>query len=152
MEKEETYSLHCSKKQLAVIQDAVELYSRIGMGQYREILDIQFSPISPKRKEEGGQYLRDFYSKWIGTDKDQAEKILDQIFMKRANLPFGSYHGINSLQISGKFRTAFDIMQVIRHKFWKEGGCTPPHVVSSSILKTSREDLPLVSKELKKEK
>lgn len=100
------YILEISEHQAAVIQSALDLYMRIGMGQYGEIL--QHSPFF----YTGGSANTEKYC----AGRDAAEPLLDHVKMLMTDLPSrNSYYSIGSKEISGAYRTACDVRDVIRH-------------------------------------
>lgn len=96
-----TYTLtDLDTEHLRIIRDALDLYGRIGMGQYREILTHQL----PRPYDQ--------------TTKQQAEYLLDvvrRLTMPELSTP-NTYHSIRSEKISDNFRVAYDIQQVLRHR------------------------------------
>lgn len=98
--EERQYTVTLSERQVRVIKDALDLYSRIGMGQLKEVVNI------------------------LCLNKDDRENRHDIISIIRnsleslSNLWIGGsgYHGITSRKISNSFRVAWDIQQVLRHR------------------------------------
>lgn len=105
------YNLSISTNQARTLCRALDLYSRIGMGQFTEILFTY---------ERGGM-LEPRY-------REEAVKLLDRLHYLITRLPPSAYHGIHSNAIHDDLRVAFDLQQVIRHKIaWTEepgGGAT----------------------------
>lgn len=115
-----------------VLSKALDLYSRIGMGQYSEIMDIEFSPLGADGKPMQ-----------CSTWSDKLGRMLDEISRTRLGfLGTGTYHGINSNYISDRFRVAWDLHQIVRHQLWKDRGEKPTHCVDSSIFLTSCKERP----------
>lgn len=113
-----SYRLLISEEQAAVVMDALELFMRIGMGQYGEILEH-----SPFRSNGTKPDVNRFCQA-----RDSAESFLQAVKQVMTGLPRNSYYGISSPDISDKYRTACDIREVIRHRLsWDknpEGGMT----------------------------
>lgn len=171
-----------TNKQLRLIQDALELYSRIGILQFDRIFDhpsidriIKNSYTPDKEIKVGTQTMRgevveigDGYIKTKGhwgkgeeirtwTDieniqlspdwteyhnsKDLIRMLFNQINKEITNDPTFSPNqslGIHNEQVK-ECREAFDIIQVIRHEFWKENPNRSSATVDSSIHLTSNE-------------
>lgn len=105
MSEEPRYVLEVSQKQARIIDEAVDLYSRIGMGQLSELL--YYFPA----RFNGGQRTEKF-----SQNRDEAEHLLVRIKELIGNLPSGHhYHSIADPDINDAFRVAYDIRQVVRH-------------------------------------
>jgi hypothetical protein len=128
------YHLHMNEKQAQIIIHALDLYSRIGMGQLEEVVTILRQNINGSNKdtlgklEEVGRLIREASSYWMGGA--------------------GSYYGINSEQISDSFRIAWDLQQVVRYRLaWDrnpEGGI---QVIFDDPIQTSKEPFALITKD-----
>jgi hypothetical protein len=158
--------LEVTEKQLRVIQNALELYSRIGIGQFDKIKDHptferHLSEVcTPKKEPEVGDRtpqgeileIKDGKALINGSVKDgmwckdQEWKPLDKV---KLSTDYGKYHeirdavdeiliqprnmlcndptlprhgswGIHNPNVDNSCRIAFDIIQVIRHEYWKK--------------------------------
>lgn len=96
------YSLNITKQQAEIIIKALDLYSRIGMGQIIEVLDHHTNRIKPEQAII-------IYNK------------LNEIKPMLTGLPTNSYYSISSDQISNNYRIAYDLQQVIRHRLAWDG-------------------------------
>jgi len=103
------YKITVTERQADIIIDALDLWSRMHMGQWNEIL--MFAKNHDCRFE--------------------AEKLIDVLRFICGMLPGRSpsgYYGIHSKEISDSARVAWDLQQVIRHRLsWDrdpEGGWT----------------------------
>lgn len=168
--------LEMNEKQASLVQDALDFYSRVGIGQMDKILDhptyknYLAEKLRPKKileigdkTERGniveiGQGFIRTEGHWEGEleirtwhdvesikpsiDYDlyhglrkKAEKTLNigrnQLLCEE--LSHNSYWGINNPDADKTCRDAFDIMQIIRHEFWKSQADRRPHGVSSRI-------------------
>lgn len=173
-------NIEVTEDQAHLIQRALDFYSRIGIGQMKEILDHPtferklYKDCIPKKKPEVGDrtsqgkileikgdkaliagsinnkghwcekhewklldeiILNTDYNKYHAT-RDKAE----ELFTKGRNLLLnidltknGSY-GIFNEDVDDSCRVAYDILQVIRHKFWKENPNRSTITVDSSVL------------------
>jgi hypothetical protein len=132
VENNKPYHLSMTELQAQVIINALELYSRIGMGQLQEIVYVLRMNSSPGA---------------IDFDAlDKVEKLAREAssyFMKGS----GGYYGISSNKINDSFRVAWDIQQVIRYRLaWDrnpEGGI---QVHFDEPYKTSAEELAIIKK------
>lgn len=100
-----TYSLKLNERQLGVLQNALELFSRIGMGQFSQVkwtLLMSSSNAEHKMSVEQSNLLEDMLT--------QA-----QICYTPERHP-GAYWSISSKEIGDCFRVAWDIQQVVRHR------------------------------------
>jgi len=122
------YKLTVTEKQANVIRKALEIYSRIGLGQFVEIL---YHP----------QW-------WLNVnDTEKVHKDIDNLIksvcgFENSNMSYGIY----SEEVDDTCRVAYDIEQVIRHRIsWDnnpEGGFT---VNFGKPMKTSKkEELPKI--------
>jgi hypothetical protein len=170
--------LELNNDQLRLIQKALDFYSRVGMGQFNEIIEHptfekslhrQFSPNKPFKI--GDQTMRgevveiDKKGKWIKTkgswgNGEEIKKWTDlenvmyspdwsalhamedaikqQLNIAR-NLLYGEDMGRNGSwgiyneKVDESCREAFNIIQVIRHEFWKENPNRSNVTVDSSV-------------------
>lgn len=160
-----TATLKCNEEQLRLIQKALDFYSRVGMGQFEEIINHptfeenlrrQFTP--QKELEVGDQTMRGEISEiaedksWVKTtgtwdrleeertwtDVDQIKLIpdysgmgsykkeIEELLLNARHLLYGEYigrngsWGIHNLKVDESCREAFNMIQVIRHEFWKQ--------------------------------
>jgi hypothetical protein len=129
------YHLAMTERQAQVIINALELYSRIGMGQLQEIT-----------------YVLRMNSVPGSIDFNALDKIADltrkasSYWMKGS----GGYHGISSDKINDSFRVAWDLQQVIRYRLaWDRNPDGGIQVNFDDPYKTSSvEDLAVIKKVL----
>ena len=126
------YRLAITEKQARLIVDALDLYSRIGMGQLQEVAFVLRSNSFEDTIDFGildkvTELLRKASSYWMNGS--------------------GGYHGIYSDKINDNFRVAWDLQQVIRYRLaWDrnpEGGI---QVHFDEPMKTSLEELAVIKK------
>jgi hypothetical protein len=127
------YQLWLTEKQAQVLVNALDLYSRIGMGQFSEIahvlrMNVLGNPswqVDALAKVE--EITREASSYWMGGS--------------------GDYYGITSEKINDIFRVAWDLQQVIRYRLaWDrkpEGGI---QVHFDEPWKSSTEDFAIIKK------
>lgn len=186
--------------QLRLIQDALELYSRIGILQFDRILDHPtidknitdtFTPKKDKLevgddtvrgkvveigdgfiKTEGWWSNGKEIKTWTDVDKiklspdwnkihatrDMIKSNLNSVKMLVSNNKFGpnGNYGIHNKEVDDSCREAFDMIQVIRHEFWKENPKRSNGTVDSSISKITETSMIKVKldtiKDIRKEK
>jgi hypothetical protein len=92
------YTLTITEKHAEIIADALDLYVRIGLGQFEKIVRVydRKYALSPEVKQRMVEQI-------------QAAKVL------AGHTPHGSY-GLLSPEVSDRFRVAYDILQVVRDR------------------------------------
>jgi hypothetical protein len=129
-----TYQLSLTEKQAQVIIDALDLYSRVGMGQLEDVAHVLRLYSKPSEK----------YAEWNRID-------MVQNLMREAAVAWvgnaGSYYGITNQKISDVFRVAFDLQQVIRHRLaWDKNPEGGVFVRFDEPMKYSQEPLAKINK------
>jgi len=96
-----TYTVTLTEEHLYALTRGTELFERITMGQFREILDVVDPQFKLSRK-----------------DRDTAEQLL--VLARRYLMPElltdYSYWSIHSKEISDDARVCYDFLQVVRHR------------------------------------
>jgi hypothetical protein len=92
------YTLTLNEKQAQILVSALDLYSRIGIGQFEEVLQV--------------------YDRDLKLDHDQRERIRKALNVAKgeAGHPSNGSYGIHNPEVRGEFRTAYDIQQVVRNR------------------------------------
>ena len=180
-------TITASNKQVRLIQDALELYSRVGILQLKEILshpslemllEGRFTPKKPLEvgdetmrgeiveitkkhiKTKGSWGNGEEIKTWTDVEnirlspdygelhktKQVIEELLTQVKYEITGNPEfkrpGVSFGICNTKDLGKTNDeAFDMIQVIRHEFWKENPNRSDMSVASSVSKFSSEEL-----------
>ncbi len=98
-ENKKTYTLNMSEEQAQILVRALDLYSRIGIGQFEEILDV-YDPLHKRVPVEA---------------RDAARRLLNSVKAVYGHPANGS-NGIHSPEVRDEFRAAYDIQQVVRHR------------------------------------
>lgn len=95
--RQRRYVLELSEAQAELVSRAVELYARLGLGQFHLVLDRFFS--------------------WKGKESEsaRARPLLQALATIRNGDPH-SHPGIHSKEISDDYRVCFDLYQVVRHR------------------------------------
>ncbi len=115
------YQMTFNKKQLKIMNSALHSFARMQIGQLKTAME----PIT---------FFSDVKDKLNKTQRDW----LDELTLYEHN----EMHGHTD---DGD--VAWDIHQVLRHQMWLDDGSKPIHVVSDSVNKTSKEELPKLEKE-----
>lgn len=122
------YKLELNEEQLVTLEKALDLYSRIGIGQFHEILDWQFNWDRTDLPHNAFDWMRDR---------------LDDIKRMLTGFPANAYRGIFGEDTPEGCKIAWDIQQVARHcRSWHnnpEGGIT---VYYDKPMRSSQQQLP----------
>lgn len=180
-------TLHLTDEQLRIVQQALDFWSRIGIGQFDRIKDhptfeehlhsefaLKKGPLEVGDKTVRGEVVEiDPKRKWVKTKgswgngeeirkwKDvenvkhstnysryhQVRGVVDSILVQPRNMLIndptmsgnGSW-GIHHPSAHDSTRIAFDIVQVIRHEYWKKNPNRSNMTVDSHIHFTHRKD------------
>lgn len=151
MENKNIYTINnITLEQLIVIQQALDIYSRIGMLQFQYMIpdDIRFS---------------DKFNLYLNLDK--IEKKLEEVKslfvenhtdeeVKKLSGYQGASLGIGSLHVSKNAKIAYEIYKRISHKIWKDDDNIKNHnsysVHSSNGLKlTDTTDVEIISENVR---
>ncbi len=104
------YSLKLNADQAKVVQAALELYSRVGMGQLGYVLEHP-----------------EIHKRLAGSPREVAEQTLETAKQAIFGMVHGQYHGIHSRELEDETASAWDLQQVIRHRLaWDQAG-NPDH-------------------------
>lgn len=129
-------TLTVSEEQLRLIQRALDLYLRIGIGQFGEIKDHPtFQKHLCKECEVDG---KTDYERYHST-RDMANNFLFQarnILYNDSSIGKNGSWGIHHPNVDDSCRDAYDLIQVIRHEFWKQNPERSDLTVDSSVLLT----------------
>jgi hypothetical protein len=133
-------TLEVNNKQLRLIQQALDLYSRIGIGQFGVIKDHPTFErhLSNEFKGEDG---KTDYGRYHDV-RDSIDSILIQprnMLMQEPSHPRNGSWGIHNKKVDETCREAYDIIQVIRHEFWKADETRSDITVDSSIHLTTED-------------
>lgn len=86
---------------------ALDLYSRLGIGQYEEAINFLRFEFDPRLKDKDEEY-------------EEAMQRLNEIKMLLFNMHPNASYGIHSREVPDQFRVAWDLMKVVRHQLWKD--------------------------------
>lgn len=93
-----SYVLELSKNQARIVVDALDLYMRIGIGQFKEVARVY-----------------DYGFDRADVDMEALRGALEEASRTQGFGTGGSY-GIHSERVNDVFRQAYDIKQVVRHR------------------------------------
>lgn len=98
MKKMKKYQITMTEEQARLISDALDLYTRMGLGQFEKIVDVY----------DQGYTMGDYPRARLRDALDGAKVA--------AGHPINGSHGIHNPQVRRVFRSAFDLQQVIRNR------------------------------------
>ena len=122
-----------TEEQLRLVQEALDMYSRIGIGQLWVIKDHPtFEEILRKKSTFDGKVEYSLYHDM----RERADKYFalgrDTLLINSTLGQHGSF-GIYNKEVDETCRVAYDLVQIIRHEFWKANPDRSEHVVMSSV-------------------
>ena len=131
------HKLTLTDEQLRLIQTALDLYSRIGIGQFEHILDHPtfISQLYTKCTIKDEQINLVDYTLYHEL-RDIAKVDLARIRNSLCDLTVGTNgsYGIYSKEVDESCRVAYDLVQAIRHEYWKVNPNKSSVTVDSSVL------------------
>jgi hypothetical protein len=134
------YNIHLNENQLQVLVNALDLYSRIGIGQLEEVEMIY--RLDGRKKQVDRNYDTDESTE---IDFDHLHQILN-LAKQELGHGQGSHYGIYSKEVPDAFRVAWDIMKVVRHQLAIDRCPTGGFGVDFDIPQQSgKEPLPIIS-------
>lgn len=126
-------TLTVTEKQLQLIQKSLDFYSRVGIGQFDAIKDHPtFEKHLHKEFEIDGETD---YTRYHAV-RDSADNVIFQarnILYNDNSLSRNGSWGIYNKKVDESCREAFDLIQVIRHEFWKKNPKRSRITVDSSV-------------------
>ena len=126
-------TLTVTEDQLRLIQQALDFYSRVGIGQFDAIKDHPtFEKHLHKEFEIDG---KTDYNRYHAV-RDSADNVIFQarnILYNDNSLSKNGSWGIYNPKVDESCREAFDLIQVIRHEFWKKNPKRSSITVDSSV-------------------
>jgi hypothetical protein len=133
-------TLTVTEQQLHLIQEALDFYSRVGIGQFDVIKDHPtFYNILHKSftSKDGKMDYERYHATRGGVDimlVTPRNWLLDD-----PALPKHASFGIYNPEVDESCRVAYDLVQVIRHEFWKANPNRSEHVVMASKHLTTKD-------------
>jgi hypothetical protein len=125
-----TYTLTMSEAQARLVIRALDIFTRIGIGQFEEVLAV--------------------YDRALNLDYQKRERLRISLNSAKAEAghPANGSYGIHNPEVNDDFRAAFDIQQVIRNRLAfdqkPEGGIgvdfDEPRQISKLLLPTIKSE------------
>ena len=134
-------TLKVSEEQLRLIQRALDFYTRVGIGQFNTIKDHPTFErhLHNEFKDEDG---KTDYGKYHSV-RDEIDTTLNvsrnMLYNNNSTNKNGGW-GIHNPNVDDSCRDAFDLVQVIRHEFWKRDPNRSSITVDSSITLTDNKN------------
>ena len=125
--KNKKYNLQITKDQAERIMLALDLYTRLSVGQVDNLKDISF-------EKEKGRFKQ--------PSEETLIKLQSEMFPSLTGLHHS--HGIHSQKLPDKIREAYDIYKVMMYEFNKGKGVM--NVYADKVRQTSKQKLPLFEK------
>ena len=127
-------TLKVTNEQLRLIQDDLDFYARVGIGQMTTIKDHPTFAKMLKKMCKGTDGKTNY------AEYHKAREIADMhlsngrnFLLKDFDMGIHASYGIHSPDVDETCLEAYDIIQVIRHEFWKADPDRPKYVVSADV-------------------
>lgn len=126
-------NLKVNEDQLRLIQRALEFYCRIGIGQFREIKNHPTfqKHLHEQLKADGEIDYNTFHS--VRETVDDVLNVARNMLYNELGVSKNGNWGIYNSKVDDSCRDAHDLVQVIRHEFWKADPDRSNMTVDSSI-------------------
>jgi hypothetical protein len=127
-------TLKVSEEQLRLIQRALDFYSRVGIGQFNAIKDHPTfeAHLHNEFKDENGKTDYEHYHS-LRDDVDSILLVARNNLYNDSSIGKNGSWGIHNPKVDESCREAFDLIQVIRHEFWKKNPKRSSITVDSSV-------------------
>ena len=127
-------TIELNNNQLILIQRALDFYSRVGIGQFEVIKEHPTFErhLSNELKLMNGETD---YNRFHQV-RDSVDAMLVQprnMLMQEPSHPRNGSWGLHNKKVDESCREAYDIIQVIRHEFWKANETRSEITVDSSV-------------------
>jgi hypothetical protein len=133
-------SIRLTEEQLRIIQEALDFYSRVGIGQFNVIKE---------HPTFENQLKKEFTDKEGKVDYNRYHEVRDNVdlmlvqprnmLLNDLTLPKNASWGIYNPDVDESCRVAYDLIQVIRHEFWLANPDRSEHVVMASVHLTTED-------------
>lgn len=102
------YLLELDERQARLIMCALDLYTRVGTGQLKEVVSIfrQFG------KMKDGEEAWKSHDRWATS----VQNVTEDLCVVVTGFPAQGAHSIGSHLVHDRFRQAYDILKVMRHR------------------------------------
>ena len=129
-----------TQEQLRLVQDALDFYSRVGIGQFNVIKEHPTFENALKKEFKDEDDKVD-YNRYHQV-RDNVDLMLVQprnMLLNDLTLPKNASWGIYNPDVDESCRVAYDLIQVIRHEFWKANPDRSDFVVMASVHLTTKD-------------
>jgi hypothetical protein len=134
-------TLTVTENQLRLIQNALDLYTRIGIGQFERIKEHPTFEVHLHNEFKNEEGKTDYVK--LHSVRDEVDEIFTQakrlLYNQSSAVKNGGW-GIHNPNVDDSCRDAFDLVQVIRHEFWKNNPNRSNITVDSSVHLTDRKN------------
>ncbi len=132
-------TLTVTEEQLRLIQNALDFYTRIGIGQFERIKEHPTFEVHLRNEFKNKEGETD-YDKLhlVGDEVDEIFTQAKRLLYNQPSLVKNGGWGIHNPNVDDSCRNAFDLVQVIRHEFWKNNPNRSNITVDSSVHLTDR--------------
>jgi hypothetical protein len=133
-------TLTVTEDQLRLIQETLDFYFRIGIGQFNEIKDHPtfYNIIRKSLTDKDGKIDYERYHA-IRNNVDMMLVQPRNMLLNDYTLDLNASFGIYNPEVDESCRVAYDLVQVIRHEFWKANPNRSEHVVMASKHLTTKD-------------
>ena len=134
-------TLKVSEEQLRLIQHALNFYTRVGIGQFNVIKDhptFERHLYNESKDENGETDYGHFHS--VRDDVDSILHVARNVLYNDSSIDKNGSWGIHNPKVDDSCRDAYDLIQVIRHEFWKQNPDRSSITVDSSIVLTNNKN------------
>lgn len=126
-------TIELNNNQLQLIQRALDFYSRVGIGQFTEIKDHPtFERHLYKQCEVDGKTDYSEYHR-LRDEVDEQLNVARNMLYNEFTMSHNGSWGIYNPKVDDSCREAFEMIQVIRHEFWKANPKRSSVTVDSSV-------------------
>lgn len=127
--------LEVTNEQLRLIQQALDFYCRVGIGQFTVIKDHPTfeKHLWNKCKDDNSGKVDSSRYRDIRHDADHVLTDARNILYDDRRFGTNGGWGIHHSNVDNSCRDAFDLVQVIRHEFWKQDPDRSNITVDSSV-------------------
>ena len=134
-------TLKVSEEQLRLIQQALDFYSRVGIGQFNAIKDHPTfeAHLHNEFKDENGKTDYGHYHS-VRDEVDSILHVARNVLYNDSSIGKNGSWGIHNPKVDDSCRDAYDLIQVIRHEFWKQNPDRSSATVDSSITFTDNKN------------
>jgi len=127
-------TLNVTEEQLRLIQKSLDFYSRVGIGQFNAIKDHPTFErhLHNEFKDDNG---KTDYGKYhpVRDEIDTTLNVARNMLYNDSSIGKNGSWGIHNPKVDDSCRDAYDLIQVIRHEFWKQNPNRSSATVDSSV-------------------